>query len=122
MPIQISGKQIDLTDAIKSYIEEKVGTFSKFYDNIIEIDVEVRKNQHHKKGDVFHTRINVSVPNELLHSEVVEQDLYASIDVCRDEMERQLRRYKERFETKNRKARKTQRSLKSILTFWKREQ
>ncbi|MFH1426802.1 MAG: ribosome-associated translation inhibitor RaiA [Candidatus Kerfeldbacteria bacterium] len=121
MPTNISGKNMDLTDAIKSYVMEKTASLTKYYNNIIEIDVEVSRNTHHKKGDVFNTRMNVSVPNQLLRCEQTQEDLYASIDVCRDEMERQVRRYKEKFETKNKKARKHTRNLKSILTFWKEQ-
>jgi ribosomal subunit interface protein len=120
MPTNITGKNFDLTEAIQSYIDEKTAALTKVYDNIIQIDVELDKNLHHNKGDVFHVRMNVAVPNELLHAEEVQPDLYAAIDICRDEIDRQLRKYKEKFATRSRKARQTSRNLKSILAFWRR--
>ncbi|MFC1598170.1 ribosome hibernation-promoting factor, HPF/YfiA family [Patescibacteria group bacterium] len=120
MPTTITGKNIDLTEPIKAYINEKTDLLFTHFDNIIGIDVEVCKNKRQNKGEVFHVRMNVSVPNKLLHAEETQDDLYAAIDLCRDDVDRQLRRYKEKFETKKRKAGKQQRNLKSILTFWKK--
>lgn len=120
MPTNITGKNMDLTEAIKSYIDEKTALLFTRYENILNIDVEVDKNQRHNKGAVHHVRMNVQVPNSLLHAEETQEDLYAAIDLCRDDVERQLRKYKEKYETKKRKSRQTQRSLKSIFSFWKK--
>lgn len=113
----MTGKNFDLTDAIKAYIEDKIGSLTRHFENIIGIDVEVDKQTHHKNGEVFHVRANVQVPKHLIHVEELQADLYAAIDMCKDEADRQLRDYKEKFRTKNKKAWKTRRSLKSILGF-----
>jgi len=43
MNIQITGKNIELTEAIKNYVNEKIGSLSKFHDKIMEARVEVQK-------------------------------------------------------------------------------
>lgn len=119
MSINLSSKNLELTPAIKSYVEEKVSAIHKINDNIQTVDVEVEKNQHQRKGEVFFVRINVQIPHALLRAEETQEDLYAAIDVCRDEIMRQLRKNKSKYESKKRKQQKERRSFKSILSFWK---
>lgn len=115
MVINITGNNFELTTAIKNYIQAKAASLQKQHIEIGQIDVEVDKNKHHKQGDVFHVRMNVSVPQKLLHVEENKDDLYAAVDVCRDEAERQLRKYKTKFEARHRRSQKIRRSLKSIF-------
>ncbi|HLD22116.1 MAG TPA: ribosome-associated translation inhibitor RaiA [Patescibacteria group bacterium] len=119
MPININARKFELTDAIRQYIEKKIIPLQKHLENIIEIDVEVCKNMHHKKGNIFHVRMNVQVPHKVLFAEEEQEDLYAAVDVCRDEIDSQIRKYREEFEERKRKARKSRRAFKSLLTFWK---
>ncbi|MBI2411286.1 MAG: ribosome-associated translation inhibitor RaiA [Candidatus Kerfeldbacteria bacterium] len=122
MPTTITARHFELTEAIKNYIEEKTAHLHKQYDNILSIEVEVERITNHKQGDVYQVRMNLSVPQHMLHAEELRDDLYAAVDVCRDELTNQLRKYKDKFESKKRKARKTRRDLKSIFPFWNREE
>jgi ribosomal subunit interface protein len=63
MTINIHGTGIELTDAIKEYAEEKMGSLTKFFDNIQQINIDVGKqSQHHHKGDVYYAEANVLLP------------------------------------------------------------
>ena len=54
MQIKITGRGIELTDAIRDYTEKKINGLSKFYYNIIRADVVVGvESHHHLKGDIF---------------------------------------------------------------------
>lgn len=119
MSTTITGKNIELTEAIKTYINQKTEKLFKHFDKIISIDVEVDKNKHHLKGEVHHVRMNVTIPTDLIHAEETNEDLYAAIDLCRDEVDRQLRKKKEKYESRKRKEQKTRRGFKSIFSFWK---
>lgn len=121
MTTNIVCRSFDLTDAIRAYVEEKTSHLVRIDDRILHIDVECDKNMHHNKGEVFHVRMNVEVPGNVLHAEAQELELYASVDVCKNEIAEQLRKHKDRQQGARREARKTRRSLKSILTFWKSE-
>ncbi|PIW37221.1 MAG: ribosomal subunit interface protein [Candidatus Kerfeldbacteria bacterium CG15_BIG_FIL_POST_REV_8_21_14_020_45_12] len=122
MSLNITGKNLDLTPAMKQYVEEKINPFFRHYDKITQIDVELDKvSQHHNKGEVFHARINIQVPKHLIHAEETKSDMYAAIDTVAAEADRQLRDQKEKYGSRIRKARKTARSFKSILTPWRRD-
>lgn len=119
MNIAITGKNIELSEALRAYVEEKVSALGKQCDEITQIDVELDRNMHHKTGEVFHVRMNISVPHELLHGEDTGATVYSAIDTCRDHMSEQLRGYEVKKDDRKRRARKTRRDWKSILAFWK---
>lgn len=120
MSTHITGKNIELTQAITQYVEQKVASFHQLAQDIIAIDVELDVDKHHKNGPVHHVRMNVQIPHQLIHAEETKEDVYAAVDVCKDEVERQLRKVKTKYEAKQRRSQKTRRALKSILTLWNR--
>ena len=119
MKIQKGARNIEMTNAIEQYIDEKIGSLEKFNKNIIECRVEIDKNTHHRKGEVFKVTVNIKVPNELIRAEQVDENLYSAIDLVKEDTERQLLKLKSKYQTKNREAGKTRRSLKSIF-FWRK--
>lgn len=119
MNISLTGKNIEVTDAMRSYVEEKMGSLTKYGEDISRIEVEVDKNMHHKKGEVFHVRANAQMVRELLHAEADETDFYAAVDVCRAEVLNQLEHYAAKKDERHRRVQKSRRDWKSILAFWK---
>jgi len=85
MHIQITAKSIELTDAIRSYVEKKVGKVKKYFDQVIDVHVvlEVQKNLHIAE-------ILVNAKGVFLKGLEKSEDLYASIDLAVDKIERQL--------------------------------
>lgn len=115
MSLNISSRNFELTPAIHSYLEEKIASLTKYHVDIIGVDVEVDKNMHHRQGEVFHVRMNVNVPQQVMHVEATTDDLYAAIDKCRDSVDAQMRDRKEKFDARKRKAQRVRRALKSIF-------
>jgi putative sigma-54 modulation protein len=99
MKINIKGTNMDLTDAIKDYVNEKIGSLDKFYDNILEARVEIGlTTKHHQKGDIYRAEVNLEVPQKhLLRAEAVRDDLYLSINEVKDELQLQLKKFKEKM-------------------------
>jgi putative sigma-54 modulation protein len=99
MQIDIKGTNMDLTDAIKDYVNEKVGSLEKFFDQAIIARVDVgRTTNHHQKGDVFRAEINLDVPQvHVLRAESVRDDLYTAINEAKLDLERQVKKYKEKM-------------------------
>ena len=99
MQIDIKGTNLELTQAIKDYINEKVGGLEKFFDQALIARVDVGlTTKHHQKGDVFRAEINLEVPQKhLLRAESVRDDLYVAINEAKLELERQVRKYKEKM-------------------------
>lgn len=103
MRINITGKNMELTEAIKGYVQEKVGALTKLAKDAGSeplAEVEVGKtSQHHSKGEVFRTEINLSVGGMFLRAEATKDDLYASIDEAQSGMMRELRARKTKGES-----------------------
>ncbi len=120
MKLQITGKNIEVTEAIKNYINEKIGGLEKYSDEILLGDVDFERSSLRDDDYRFRVSINLSLPHDLLYVEQTEGSLYAAIDLAREELEVQLKKHKGKYESKKREEQKTRRALKSIF-FWRKE-
>lgn len=95
MNIQITARNIDLTDAIRNYAEKKVSKLEKYFDHITEASVllEVQKNVHI-------VEVLLSAKGVFMKGLEKSEDLYASIDLSVDKIEKQLVKYKEKLQDK----------------------
>ncbi len=95
MQINTTGKNIELTEAIKEYVDKKIGSLEKFHDKISLAHVIVGiENHHHQKGDVFVCECKLHLTGEDLFISKTEQDLYKAIDKVRDHLEEELKKHK----------------------------
>lgn len=99
--VNIKATSIELTDAIRDYVEKKLHSLGKllgFYGREgqdVFFDVEVGKTTlHHKSGDIFRAEINFNAGSTNYRSVSNQGDLYAAIDQAKDGMQRELRRNK----------------------------
>lgn len=92
MNVQITAKNMNLTDPIRDYAEKKVEKIKKYFDDIIEVSVllEVQKNVHVAE-------ILVVAKGVFLKGLEKSEDLYASIDLAVDKIDKQLVKYKEKI-------------------------
>ena len=103
MKITIEASGVDLTPALKVYIEDKFKTLSKMAEKLegnanAEILVEVsRATKHHHKGDVFHAEVNLKLGKTLLRAEADGESMRAAVDVLKDEFKREVASFKDRF-------------------------
>jgi len=104
--VSIKGTNLDLTDAIKDYVNKKLDAIEKLtshFEPMAEISVEIgRTSAHHNKGDVQRAEMNLQVPGGLLRSECTANDLYEAIDLCKDDIVRQLKEYKDMHQERER--------------------
>lgn len=98
MKFEIYGKKVKLTDAIESYIKEKVGKLDKYFENPDEIIAKVAI-----KVRGIDQMIEVTIPTKyaILRAEEADKDLYAAIDIVSEKLERQIRKNKEKVKNKN---------------------
>ncbi len=94
MRIEISGRGLEVTDAIRAYADQKCQKLLKFYDGVLEIEVvlDQERRDHHEEFTA-ELIINV-VKHEPLVAKADGADVYASIDVAVDKATRQLRDFK----------------------------
>ncbi|MFA6475185.1 MAG: ribosome-associated translation inhibitor RaiA [Patescibacteria group bacterium] len=114
MNIQLSGKNIELTEALKQYVDTKIGGLAKFNESITEIRVTLEDVREQHKEE-FKATAQFHVGHEVLFTEEVAATMYAAIDIVKDEMERQLRDLKNKLETKHRRANAESRDRKSAV-------
>lgn len=108
MKIKITTTNIELTNAIESYVEEKIRSVEKFaipHENEeIIVNVEIGKTtNHHQSGDVFVAEANLRVRGKHFRATSEKSDLYAAIDDMRNELVRELSSHKEKTRTLVRK-------------------
>ena len=93
MIVTITGKHIEITDAIRAHAEEKVEKLPRYYDSITQIEVVLEGND----GGRQCAEILVHAEhNDLLIAKEVGTDTYTCIDAAVHKMERQLRKAKEK--------------------------
>lgn len=92
MKFVIVGKNVDVTPALKSNIEEKIGKLEKYFspDTEVHVTLSVEKERH---------KIEVTIPvkGSIIRSEQVSNDMYVSIDLVEEIIERQLKKYKNKI-------------------------
>jgi len=104
MVINIRAVHIELTQAIREYVEEKMNSLSKYDDGILLIDVDLGKDtNHHQKGDVFSCSAKVEVTGDLIVVEKTTETLYKAIDKVRDHLREMLAERKDKNNERERK-------------------
>jgi len=107
MQIRIKATQIELTDSLKNYIQEKMDMLDKYLGDIkvMNCDIEIEKTKSNQnKGKIFRAEVNLSVPGEMLRVEKTANDLYKAIDKVKDHLPRSIKRYKEKRRDKKRQS------------------
>lgn len=89
MKVQVRGRNIDVTDALKDYVGKRVGKLDKFIDNFgdAQVTLTVEKDSH---------RIEVTIPinGMILRGEESTGDMYTSTDLVVEKLEKQIQKYK----------------------------
>jgi len=95
MQIQITAKNINITEAIRSYVNKKLSKLDKYLDKPLDINVllEVQKN-------IQLVEILANANGVVLKGREGSEDLYSSVDLAMDKIERQLIKYKEKLKSK----------------------
>lgn len=92
MKITISGKNIDVTPGLRQTVNEKLGKLDRYFtpDTQVNVTLSVEKERH---------KIEVTIPvkGRIIRSEQVSNDMYVSIDLVEEVIERQLKKYKKKI-------------------------
>ena len=99
MKFIISGRNIDITDGLRSAVEDKLGKLEKFFTDDTEIHVTLSVEKERQKIEV-----TIPVKGNIIRSEQVSNDMYVSIDLVEEIIERQLRKYRKKIIDKKQNA------------------
>lgn len=99
MKIIIKATNLDLTEPLKVYIEEKLESLNRFLQaidaDVVRARVEVaRSTRHHRSGNVYHVDINLDLPGKVLRAEEDSEDIRVAIDAVKDKLKREIEKYK----------------------------
>lgn len=86
--INIKGLHIEVTDALRQYVNSKLASLSKFIPHTAHVRVEIgRPSAHHKSGsDIYMAEIETDWNGQTYYIQVADADQYAAIDRARDEI------------------------------------
>ncbi len=106
----VRGENIEVTQAIRDYVEKKIGKLEKYFTNVPESTAHVNLKVYSDK--TAKVEVTIPLPYLVLRAEETSPDLYGSIDLVVDKLERQIRKYKTKI---NRKSRET--ALDTVVIF-----
>ena len=92
MKFIIVGKNIDVTPSLKETVEHKLGKLERYFTPDTEIHVTLSVQREHQKIEV-----TIPVKGDIIRSEQESTDMYVSIDLVEEVIERQLRKYKNKL-------------------------
>ena len=99
MRITISGKNIDVTEGLRGAVEEKLSKLDKFFNKEMDASVTLSVEKNRQKIEV-----TIPVKGGIIRSEQVSSDMYVSIDLVEEIIERQLKKYKTKLIAKEQSA------------------
>lgn len=103
MHIDVQARELELTDALKEYVEKRIGSLdrylARFDRDVVLAEVELaRTTKHHYRGDVYYAEVNLTLPGKLLRATYTSSDIRKSIDRVRDILQREIRKFKDQLE------------------------
>lgn len=97
MRLTINGRNIEITQALRDYVEEKIGKVVNHYDQIMEIVVTLAVNKNPSVRESQMAEVDCFLNGAKLHVEEHSETMYASIDLLADKLDRQVKKHKERL-------------------------
>lgn len=94
MYIHVTGKNIEITDAIKAYVKEKVGKVAEYYDQITGIDVVLSVIKNPAASGKHIAEVSCKTNSGVIRCEESADSMYESIDLLADKLDRQVKKFK----------------------------
>ena len=91
MNLQLTGRHLEITPAIRDYVKEKFAKIKRHFDHVIDMNIILSVEKLQQRAEAT---IHISGKNLFVECEDV--NLYAAIDMLVDKLERQVRRHKEK--------------------------
>lgn len=98
MNLTISGHHLELTPAIRAYVQHKLEKIKRHFDHVIDVAVILAIDNLPEKEKRQKAEINLHVRGKDLHVECIAHNLYAAIDGLVDKLDRQIIKYKSKLQ------------------------
>lgn len=96
MQLNISGHHLEVTDALKSYVEEKLQKLERHYDHITNAHVILTVEKLHQRAEA-----TVHISGAEVFADADCDDMYAAIDKLTDKLDRQILKHKEKTQNRH---------------------
>jgi len=91
MHIILTGHHVEITDALRQYVNSKMEKLERHFDSVTDIHVVLSVEKLRQKAEAT---LHLSGNN--LHADSTDEDMYAAIDALADKLDRQLKKHKEK--------------------------
>ncbi|MBN1233886.1 MAG: ribosome-associated translation inhibitor RaiA [Candidatus Coatesbacteria bacterium] len=98
MNIQITARNFELSSELKDYINEKLKKIKEHFPEIIDIDIILQKEKYRDKAE-----ITIHAMHQRMYSEEITKDMYQSISMAIEKMDKNIRKFKTKIQTKKKK-------------------
>lgn len=98
MNLTISGHHLELTPAIREYVQTKLERIKRHFDHVIDVAVILAVEKLPEKEKRQKAEINLRLRGNVIHVESFAEDLYAAIDCLIDKLDRQVLKYKTKIQ------------------------
>ena len=92
LKFNIRGENVEVTESIRDYVIKRISKLEKFFEDNVEANAHVNLKVYPNK--TFKVEVTIPLPYLTLRAEETSSDMYGSIDLVTDKLERQIRKYK----------------------------
>ncbi len=92
MQVSITGRHLDVTDSLKTHVEEKIAKLKRHFDHVTDVHVILAVEKMNQKAEA-----TVQISGATLFAEDQQEDMYAAIDNMVDKLDRQIIKHKEKI-------------------------
>ncbi len=94
MNLTLTGHHLEITAAIRSYVNGKFERLNRHFEHVIDVNVVMTVEKLNHKVEA-----NVHLSGKDIHAETVSENMYAAVDLLVDKLDRQIIKHKEKFTT-----------------------
>jgi len=91
MKIDLSGHHVDITDSLRTYVNEKIGRLEQHFDRVTDVHVVLSVEKQAQKAEA-----TILVKGNKIFAHAENADMYAAIDSLSDKLDRQIIKHKEK--------------------------
>ncbi|SMG65297.1 ribosomal subunit interface protein [methanotrophic bacterial endosymbiont of Bathymodiolus sp.] len=94
MQVSVTGRHVEVTEAMKQHVEDKIGKVKRHFDHVTDVHVILTVEKLEQKAEA-----TVQISGAKLFADDVQEDMYAAIDNMVDKLDRQIIKHKEKVQS-----------------------
>jgi putative sigma-54 modulation protein len=94
MQVNLTGHHVDITDALRAYVDEKIARLERHFEHVTNVHVILSVEKKTQKAEA-----TVHIAGADVFADAVHEDMYAAIDSLVDKLDRQVLRHKEKIKS-----------------------